>query len=75
MFTPPVIDMMKTGANIEKLRTHAGISVREIQELMGFSGTQAIYKWQRGESLPTLDNIVALSFILNVSIEEILIYK
>lgn len=75
MITIPVIDMMKTGQNIEKLRTHAGISVREIQEILGFSGTQAIYKWQRGESLPTLDNIVVLSAILNVSIEEILIYK
>ena len=75
MITLPVIDMMKTGQNIEKLRTDAGISVREIQELLGFSGTHAIYKWQRGESLPSLDNIAALSFILKVSIEDILIYK
>lgn len=75
MCTLPVIDMMKTGQNIEKLRIHAGISVREMQEIFGFSGTHAIYKWQRGESLPTLDNIVVLSAILNVSIEDILIYK
>lgn len=75
MLTLPVIDMMKTGQNIEKLRILAGVSVREIQELLGFSGTQAIYKWQRGESLPTLDNIAALSVILNVTIEDILIYK
>lgn len=75
MITLPVIDMMKTGQNIERLRTGAGISVRQMQELLGFSGTHAIYKWQRGESLPTLDNIAALSAILNVSIEEILIYK
>ncbi|MCQ2558717.1 MAG: helix-turn-helix domain-containing protein [Oscillospiraceae bacterium] len=71
----PVIDMIKTGQNIEKLRIEAGISVRQIQELMGFSGTHAIYKWQRGESLPTLDNIAALAVIFGVSIEEILIYK
>lgn len=75
MITLPVIDMMKTGQNIEKLRNNAGISVRQMQELLGFSGTTAIYKWQRGESLPTLDNIVALSSILKVSIENILIYK
>ena len=71
----PVIDMMKTGQNIEKLRKDAGISVKELKDIFGFSGTHAIYKWQRGESLPTLDNIVALSFILKVNIDEILIYK
>ena len=75
MITLPVIDMMKTGQNIEKLRNDAGISVRQMQELLGFSGTHAIYKWQRGESLPTLDNIVALSSVLKVSIENILVYK
>lgn len=75
MDTLPVIDMMKTGQNIEKLRTEAGISVRQMQEILGFSGTHAIYKWQRGESLPTLDNIAALSSILKVSIDKILIYK
>lgn len=69
----PVIDMKRTGRNIEMLRERAGISVKEIQDVLGFASTHAIYKWQRGESLPTLDNIVTLSTILNVKIEDILI--
>ena len=57
------------------LRERAGVSVKEIQDILGFASTHAIYKWQRGESLPTLDNIVTLSTILNVKIEDILIIK
>lgn len=71
----PVIDMKRTGRNIEMLRERAGVSVKEIQDILGFASTHAIYKWQRGESLPTLDNIVTLSSILNVKIEDILIIK
>ena len=31
-----------------------------------------IYKWQRGETLPTIENLVALSCIVGVRIDEIL---
>ena len=71
----PVIDMIATGHNIERLRRAAGLSVRELQEVFGFSTPQAIYKWQRGSALPTLDNMAALSLVLRVSIEDILIYE
>ena len=41
----------------------------------GFATPQAIYKWQRGKALPTLDNMTVLARVMNVSIEEILIYE
>lgn len=41
--------------------------------MMGFATPQAIYKWQHGESLPTVDNLVALSAIFAVPIDAILI--
>ena len=68
----PVVDLNKTGQNICILRKHSGVSVRELQELLGFATPQAIYKWQHGISLPTVDNLVALASILDVSVEEIL---
>jgi transcriptional regulator with XRE-family HTH domain len=67
------IDMAATGRNIEKLRREAGISVRELQARFGFGTPQSIYKWQRGEALPTVDNLVLLAAILHVTVDDILI--
>lgn len=69
----PIIDMRRTGQNIASLRAQRGISVRQLQQMMGFATPQAIYKWQHGASLPTVDNLVALSTIFAVPIDAILI--
>ena len=68
----PVVDMKLTGQNIASLRTQRGISVRDLQLMLGFTTPQSIYKWQRGEPLPSIENLAALACILGVSIEEIL---
>ena len=73
MNTIPVINMTATGANIARLRQGAGISVRQLQTIFGFSTPQAIYKWQRGQALPTLDNIIVLAAVLGVTVDEILV--
>ena len=69
----PVIDLPATGANIRRLRKIRGLSVRDLQLFFGFEEPQAIYKWQRGQSLPTVDNLYALSALLDVSMNEILV--
>lgn len=69
----PIIDMIKTGENIREIMNTQGIKVSQIQEVMGFNTPQAIYKWLRGESLPSIDNILILAYVLKVQIEEILI--
>ena len=68
-----IINMKLTGQNIIHLRTQRGISVRQLQRMLGFATPQAIYKWQNGTSLPTIDNLVALSCILGVAIDAIII--
>ena len=69
----PVIDPVATGENITRLRKARGLTVRQIQEWFGFEEPQAIYKWQRGQSLPSVDNVYALGHLLNVSIDDILV--
>lgn len=69
----PVIDPVATGANIIRLRKKRGYSVRDIQSFFGFEEPQAIYKWQRGQSLPTVDNLYALGALLEVPMDEILV--
>ena len=69
----PVIDMVKTGQNIGRLRKQAGLSVRDLQDILGFATPQAIYKWQQGAALPTLDNLVVLAAVLQVRMDDILV--
>ena len=71
----PVIDQTATGRNIRRLRIEQGLTVRDLQDFFGFEEPQAIYKWQRGESLPSVDNLYALGSLLEVPIEQILIQK
>ena len=71
----PVIDMTATGRNIVRLRKQAGMTVRDLQTVFGFSNPQAIYKWQRGQAMPSLDNMVILAVVLGVGMEEILVCK
>ena len=65
--------MVKTGQNIMNLRVAAGLSVKDLQDIFGFATPQAIYKWQKGKSLPTVDNLYALGTLLDVPMEEILV--
>ena len=69
----PVIDMVKTGQNIGRLRKQAGLSVRDLQDIFGFATPQAIYKWQQGAALPTIDNLVVLAAVLQVRLDDILV--
>ena len=69
----PVINLQKTGANITKLRQRAGLTVKDIQHELGLNSTQAVYKWENGKTLPSVDNLVLLASVLEVGIEEIVI--
>ncbi len=69
----PAIDAVKTGERINHLRIEKNLSVKDLQGVFGFTTPQAIYKWQRGEALPTVDNLVVLARVFEVTIEEILV--
>lgn len=69
----PVIDMVRTGQNIGRLRKQAGLSVKDLQNVFGFATPQAIYKWQQGAALPTLDNLVVLAAVLQARMDDILV--
>ena len=69
----PVIDQIATGKNILSLRKEKGLSVKDLQEYFGFEEPQAIYRWQYGKTLPSVDNLYALSALLEVPMERILV--
>lgn len=73
MVTIPAIDMVATGENITRLREDAGLTVKDLQNIFGFATPQAIYKWQHGTAMPTVDNLVVLATLFGVHIDEIIV--
>ena len=73
MITMPAIDMVATGRNIAVLRQAAGLTVKDLQIIFGFATPQAIYKWQHGTAMPTIDNLVALAMIFDATVDDIIV--
>jgi transcriptional regulator with XRE-family HTH domain len=75
MLDLPTIDLVLTGRRITDLRKQAGLSVHDLQHIFGFNSPQAIYKWQSGASLPSIDNLIVLAKVLDTSIEDIIVLR
>ena len=73
MMNYPTINMQATGINIKRLRKQKGITVQQIADFMGFTEPVAVYKWQRGASLPSTDNLLALAKLMECTMEDILV--
>lgn len=71
----PMIDMVQTGKNIERLRKQKGYSVKNLQDAFGFATPQAIYKWQHGTCMPTVENLIALAFLFEVKVDDLLVLQ
>jgi len=69
----PSIDLTATGIRITELRQQIGLTVRDLQDIFGFNTPQAIYRWQRGLTLPTLDNLVVLAAVFDTTLDAIIV--
>ena len=65
------IDATATGRRIRELRDLNGLRITDISDALGFYEPQAVYKWMRGECLPTLRNMYRLSILCNTTIDDI----
>ena len=71
--TLPMVNMTATGANIKSMMKNKGLTVSELQEMYGLNTPQSIYKWMRGDMMPSLDNLVILAHILGTTIDKIVV--
>ena len=69
------IDMAATGANLRKIRRERALSAVKVSELVGLTSPQAVYRWERGETLPTMDNLVILASVYHMTVDEIIVVK
>ena len=68
------IDYEATGHRIKELMELKGISAKDLSGVLNVS-FQAVYKWQRGEALPTINNLFLLSQLLDTDMEDMLVSK
>ena len=65
----PIIDKRKTGINIRRIMDMRGLTVKDVQEYLELGSVQRIYHWINGISMPTIDNLYALSDLFHVPID------
>lgn len=75
MLRTPVIDMEQTGKRIRQLCKVNGYSVRELQSYLHIGCPQSIYNWYYGKTLPSLDHLFALSYLMNIPMSWLLVVK
>ncbi|MCQ2583238.1 MAG: helix-turn-helix domain-containing protein [Treponema sp.] len=71
----PVIDLKATGNRIKQLRIRNGYSVREIQDIFCFDYPQAVYAWEQGKNIPSIDNLLVLAAMFGVSMDQIIVTR
>ncbi|MBP3898980.1 MAG: helix-turn-helix transcriptional regulator [Mogibacterium sp.] len=70
------IDMRRTGERIKALMAERGFTVDDLMQITGITTKQGIYRWLRGETLPSLENMLAISRAMELdSIEELLVVE
>ena len=69
----PVINQVKTGKNIKRIAKEKGLSADKIRDLLGISDRSNVYKWFRGEVLPTVDNLLAMSILFGVTVNDLIV--
>lgn len=71
----PHINVDATGKQLKLIRKEHNFSVQDIQHQIGLISAQAIYKWERGQALPSLDNIVILAKLYEVTLDDLLVIE
>ena len=69
----PVINVAATAAKIKEYRIRAGYSVREIQHILSFSSPEAVYAYEKGKYLPTIDNMIILADVYGVAVDDFIV--
>ena len=68
----PIIDKKKTGINLRLMMDERGLTVKDIQQYLKLGSVQSVYHWLNGLSMPTVDNLYALSYLFKVSVDDML---
>ena len=69
----PTIDTKATGMNIKNMIKQRGFKICDVQARCGFNTPQAIFKWMRGDAVPTIDNMIILADMFGTTIDQMIV--
>ena len=68
----PVIDVTATGRNIGTMIRRSNYSVPDVADYLGTSPS-LVYRYIRGDVLPSTDRLLTLSRLLDVTINDLIL--
>ena len=68
----PVIDKRETGIHLRRIMDEQGFTVKDVQEYLGLGSVQSVYHWLNGLSMPTVDNLYALSHLFQIPVDDMI---
>ncbi len=69
----PTIDMKATGMCIRRIMNQRKLTVKDVQKYLNLSSVQSVYHWLHGQSMPTIDNLYALSELFQLPVDAMLV--
>ncbi len=69
-----ILDRDSTCHRIKRLSDENGATIELLSEEMNVS-KQTVYSWFSGKKMPSIDHLIELADILNVSIDELIVTK
>lgn len=73
-FEFPVIDSGLTGQHLREVCKEKNISASQVHQLLCLGSTQTVYDWFKGRTLPSLENMIALSVLLGYTVEDLIVF-
>ena len=70
----PELDTVATGHRIGHLMQEKHLCIKDVSRVMNVS-YQAVYRWLRGETLPTIGNFYTLSQLMRTDVDDMLVAK
>ena len=68
----PIIDRKRTGIRLRRIMDERGLSVKDVQQYLELGSVQSVYHWLNGLSMPTIDNLYALSELFQMPVDEMI---
>ncbi len=69
------IDTVASGRKIKAQMATKGMSAEEVTEALGYSDRSTVYRWLRGETMPSYENLVNLAILFKCKIKDLVAYE
>lgn len=68
----PMIDKEQTAKRMQIFMRFCGLKPTDIQDYLGLTCVQTVYRWLDGTNIPSIDNLYALSRLFGVKVDDML---